>query len=229
MLALIDSDSLLYRVGFACEDEPEGIAKARLDETLKTLIFEELKDCDDYKCFISGSENFRFEIAKTHPYKGNRENIKRPKHLVALREHIVSKWDANVSVNKEADDDVCIAANTHPHCIIAHIDKDLDQIPGSHYNYVKKIFYNVGKFEALKNFYLQCLTGDKIDNIVGLRGIGPVKAKKALKDCFTEKALYTTCLELYNNSMSNGEARLHENAKLLHLLRSEDDEWRAPK
>ena len=229
MIALIDSDSLLYRVGFSSEDEEEWVAKARLDETLTALVDEELNECTDHKFFISGSENFRFGIATTHPYKGNRENIKRPKHLQALRDHIVNKWEATISCNKEADDDVCIAAYAEPYSVIAHIDKDLDQIPGSHYNYVKKIFYNVGKFEALKNFYLQCLTGDKIDNIVGLRGIGPVKAKKALKDCFTEKALYETCLEMYNNSMTNGEARLHENAKLLHLLRSEDDEWEPPK
>ena len=229
MIALIDSDSLLYRVGFSSEEDEEWIAKARLDETLTALVDDELNECTDHKFFISGSENFRFAVATTHPYKGNRENIKRPKHLKALREHIVNKWEASVSCNKEADDDVCIAANLQPYCIIAHIDKDLDQIPGSHYNYVKKQFYNVGKFEALKNFYLQCLTGDKIDNIVGLRGIGPVKAKKALKDCFTEKALYETCLQMYNNSMENGEARLHENAKLLHLLRSEDDEWSPPK
>lgn len=227
--AFIDADSILYRVGFSCEDEEEWVSRARLDETLTALVDDELNECTDHEFFISGSENFRFAIATTYPYKGNRENIKRPKHLQALREHIIGKWNANVSINMEADDVVSIMANNHPHCIIASIDKDLDQIPGSHYNYVKKVFYNVGKFEGLKNFYLQCLTGDKIDNIVGLRGIGPVKAKKALKDCFTEKDLYTTCLELYNNSMANGEARLHENAKLLHLLRSEDDEWRAPK
>ena len=229
MIALIDSDSLLYRVGFSSEDEEDWVAKARLDETLTALIDDELNECTDYKFFISGSENFRFTIATTHPYKGNRDNIKRPKHLKILREHIVNKWEAQVSVNKEADDDVCIAANLHSHCIIAHIDKDLDQIPGSHYNYVKKQYYNIGKFEGLKKFYLQVLTGDKIDNIIGLRGIGPVKAEKILKECFTEKALYETCLEMYNKSMTNGEARLHENAKLLHLLRSEDDEWEPPK
>ena len=127
MIALIDSDSLLYRCGFSSEDEEEWVAKARLDETLTSLVDDELNECTDHKFFISGSENFRFAVATTHPYKGNRENIKRPKHLGSLREHIVSKWNANVSCNKEADDDVCIAANLHSHCIIAHIDKDLDQ------------------------------------------------------------------------------------------------------
>jgi len=224
MIALIDSDSLLYRVGFSSEDEEEWIAKARLDETLTALVDDELNECTDHKFFISGSENFRFGIATTHPYKGNRENIKRPKHLQALRDHIVQKWDASVSCNKEADDDVCIAAHANPKSVICHIDKDLDQIPGSHYNYVKKQFYNIGKFEGLKKFYLQILTGDKIDNIIGLRGIGPVKAEKALKECYTELQLYNVCKEMYNNI-----DRLHENAQLLHLLRHEDDQWMPPK
>lgn len=228
MLALIDSDSLLYRVGFSSEDDEEWIAKARLDETLTQLVDEELSECTDHKFYISGSENFRFGIAKTHPYKGNREKLKRPKHLQALRDHIVKKWNAEISEGMEADDVVCIMANLHSHCIIAHIDKDLDQIPGSHYNYVKKVFYNVGKTEALRKLYTQALVGDTVDNIKGVRGIGPKKAENLLKDCHTEETLYNTVLSVYNNSMENGLERLHENMNLLYLLRSNDDHWRAP-
>ena len=229
MIALIDADSLLYRVGFAAEDEHENIAKARLDETLEMLIFQDLEKCDKYQCFISGVTNFRYAMAMTVPYKGNRHKLKRPKHLEALKEHIVVKWDAVVSNNKEADDDVCIAAHEEPYSIIAHIDKDLDQIPGSHYNYVKKEFYNIGKFEGLKNLYKQALVGDVADNIKGVKGIGKVKAEKLLKECFTEKELYETVLSCYNNSMTNGGERLHENMNLLYLLRSSDDAWKPPK
>ena len=228
MLALVDADSLLYRCGFSSEDEEEWIAKARLDETLTALVDDELDECTDHKFFISGSENFRFAVATTHPYKGNREKLKRPKHLQALRDHIVAKWKADVSVNMEADDVVSIMANLHPHCIIAAIDKDLLQIAGSHYNYVKKQFFNVGKHEALCNLYIQALVGDVSDNIKGVRGIGPVKAKKLLKECYTEKDLYKTVLSVYTNSMSNGEERLHENMRLLYLLKDYDDWWEPP-
>lgn len=227
MKALIDADSLLYRVGFAAEEEHENIAKARLDETLEMLIFQDLEKCDEYQCFTSGPTNFRNDIAVTVPYKGNRAEMKRPKHLQALKEHIVSKWNASVSCNKEADDDVCIAAYAEPYSIIAHIDKDLDQIPGSHYNYVKKEFYNIGKFQGLKNLYKQMLVGDVADNIKGVKGIGKVKAEKILKECFNEQQLYKTVLECYTNNGRSKE-ELHESASLLYLLRSEDDEWRAP-
>lgn len=228
MLALIDSDSLLYRVGFSSEDEEEWIAKARLDETLTALVDDELNECTNHNFYISGSENFRFGIAKTHPYKGNREKLKRPNHLQALRDHIVKKWNAEISQGMEADDVVSIMSYKHPKSIIAHIDKDLDQIPGSHYNYVKKVFYNVGITEALRKLYTQALVGDTVDNIKGVRGIGPKKAEKLLKDCHTEETLYNTVLSVYNNSMENGEERLHENMQLLYLLRSEDDKWRKP-
>ena len=229
MLALIDSDSLLYRVGFSSEDDEEWIARARLDETLTALVDDELNECTDHKFYISGSENFRFGIAKTYPYKGNREKLKRPKHLQVLRDHIVNKWNAEISKGMEADDVVCIMSHQHPKSIIAHIDKDLDQIPGSHYNYVKKLFYNVGNTEALCKLYTQALVGDTIDNIKGVRGIGPKKAEKLLKDCFTELDLYNTVLSVYNNSMENGKERLHENMNLLYLLRSEEDRWTPPK
>lgn len=228
MLALIDSDSLLYRVGFSSEDEEEWIAKARLDETLTALVDDELNECTDHKFYISGPDNFRFEIAKTYPYKGNREKLKRPTHLQALRDHIVKKWKAEISQGMEADDVVSICSYEEPKSIICHIDKDLDQIPGSHYNYVKKVFYNVGKTEALRKLYTQALVGDTVDNIKGVRGIGPKKAEKLLKDCYTEETLYNTVLSVYNNSMENGEERLHENMQLLYLLRSEDDKWRKP-
>ncbi len=228
MLALIDSDSILYRVGATSEDDEEWIAKSRLDTFLTALVKEELNECTDHKFYISGSENFRFAIAKTYPYKGNREKLKRPKHLQALRDHIVNKWSAEVSDGVEADDVVSIMAYKHPKSIISHIDKDLDQIPGSHYNYVKKVFYNVSITEALRKLYTQALVGDTIDNIKGVRGIGPKKAEKLLKDCFTEKDLYNTVLSVYNNSMENGEERLHENMNLLYLLKDYDDKWRAP-
>ena len=39
-------------------------------------------------------------------------------------------------------------------------------------------------------FYSQMLTGDSVDNIPGLRGCGPAKAYKVLKDCKNEQDLF---------------------------------------
>ena len=64
---------------------------------------------------------------------------------------------------------------------IVSIDKDFDQVEGWHYNFVKKQQYYISKTQGLLNFYMQFLTGDRIDNIIGVKGIGAVKAKKLLE------------------------------------------------
>lgn len=62
--------------------------------------------------------------------------------------------------------------------VICTIDKDLDMVPGLHYRWskgdVKEICtWYQDTLGGLRCFYSQCLTGDSVDNIPGLRGIGP--------------------------------------------------------
>ena len=110
---------------------------------------------------------------------------------------------------------------TEEESIMVHIDKDLNQFRGWHYNYRKKEKYHVSEFEGLVSFYTQILTGDRIDNIVGLKGIGPAKAAKILKDCKTEEELFKAVLEAYEGDKD----RVIENGKLLWLQRKEGDVW----
>ena len=79
-------------------------------------------------------------------------------------------------------------------CILVSIDKDLDTVPGWHYNYDKKITYFVTPEEASYNFYYQLLVGDSSDNIKGAVGVGPAKAKKILSECKTELEMYQACI-----------------------------------
>jgi len=178
--------------------------------------------CDDYRAWITGKTNFRFEIATTVPYKGNRKDAPKPKHYDALRNHLL-KLGAKMSEGEEADDAVGIAS-TEGNYWIVHVDKDLDQLPGWHYNPVKDEEYYVTEFEGLYSFYKQILTGDRVDNIEGIRGIGPVKADKILKDCTTERELYDACLKAYDG---NSE-RVLENGKLLWLRRAANQMWQPP-
>ena len=159
--ALIDADSLCYAVGFSSNDTEEAIAIARLEETMTELCME--LDCEDYKGFLTGKGNFRDAIAVTVPYKGQRVSEK------ALRCHLVTSWGFTVVQGIEADDAVGIAAYAVPEdeTIMVHIDKDLNQFRGWHYNYRKKEKYYVTEFEGLHSFYTQILTGDRIDNIIG--------------------------------------------------------------
>lgn len=221
--ALIDADSLIYAVGFSSNDVEESIAVSRLEQTMVELCMN--LDCEDYKGFLTGKGNFRDELAVTAPYKGQRISEK-PVHFQALRCHLVTSWGFTVVKGIEADDAVGIAAYALPEdeTIMVHIDKDLNQFRGWHYNYRKQQKYYVSEFEGLVAFYTQILTGDRIDNIIGLKGIGPVKAKKILADCTNETELYKAVLKAYDGD----EKRVLENGQLLWLQRKEHELWQLP-
>ena len=211
-VALIDADIICYRVGFASEDVEEKFCLARVTELIHEIVYTELQ-CDDYKAYITGKGNFRYDIAVTEPYKGNRKDAKRPVHYEAIRHHL-QRLGAELVEGQEADDAVAIEASTNGGWIVS-IDKDLDQVPGWHYNFVKKEEYYITEEEGLRNLFTQVLTGDRIDNIIGLKGIGPKKAAKLLEDCKTEREYYDACLKAYDGN----QLRVDENLNLLWLRR----------
>jgi hypothetical protein len=108
--------------------------------------------------------------------------------------------------------------------VICSVDKDLDQIPGWHYNFVKGTAYHITPEEGMYRFYKQILTGDSADNIIGLKGVGPIRADKMLEDCDTEEKLYEACLAAYDGDAG----RVLENAQLLWLRRHEGQMWTPP-
>jgi DNA polymerase I len=211
-LAIIDADILTYRVGFASEDVSEEICLGRVTKLVNEIVYQELQ-CDDYKAYITGKGNYRNDIAVTEPYKGNRKDAKKPVHYEAIRKHL-QRLGAELVEGQEADDAVAIEATKTGGWIVS-IDKDLDQVAGWHYNFVKREEYYVTEEEGLRNLFTQVLTGDRIDNIVGLKGIGPVKAQKLLQDCKTEREYYEACLKAYDGN----QLRVDENLNLLWLRR----------
>jgi hypothetical protein len=224
-IALLDGDIFVYRVGFASEDVDEKLCLARVTELVTDIVYFQLK-CDDYKAYITGKGNFRNDIAVTAPYKGNRKDMKRPKHYEAIRKHLVDLGATQVE-GMEADDAIAIEATANGGFIVS-IDKDLDQIPGHHYNFVKHEEYFVTEEQGLLSFYKQILTGDRVDNIMGIKGIGPVKADKLLAKCKTEKEMFDVCVKAYNDNGEDGVARTTENARLLWLLRAPNQHYQPP-
>jgi len=133
---------------------------------------------------LSGTDNFRYYVDPD--YKANRKDSEKPKYFDQIREHLVKKHKAKIVNKMEADDAVGILAtavdeDVDKDYVIVSIDKDLDQIPGLHYNWKKDTHYTVTKAEAKEFIYTQLITGDATDNIKGLPKWGPAKAKKLLK------------------------------------------------
>lgn len=223
MNALLDADILCYRVGFATEDEHENTAIETMAVFLEDLLMFDLVDTDDYELFLTGKTNFRNEVAVTVPYKGNRKDVKKPKHLPLLREYLQTAWGASVSDGQEADDDIAIrATELGEESIIVSIDKDFMQVPGWHYNFVKKVKKHVTPEEGLRFFYKQILMGDSADNIKGIFRVGEKKATKMLAELKTEQQFYQCCVE------GLGEERVLENARLLWLRRYPNQMWEPP-
>ena len=224
---LVDGDIIAYRAAFSTQDLLPKDATDKVEDLLdyileQTVLF---PDPDDYQVYLTGSGNFRHDIAKSHVYKGNRKEADKPIHLSHVRQYLIDNHRAIVSTGEEADDLIAIeATRLGPSTIVASIDKDMLQIPCRHYNFNKNLWTDVGEWDGLKFFYKQILMGDAADNIIGLYKVGPVRADKMLDGCKTEQDLYDRCVAAY----SDDKDRVIENARLLWLRRFEGQIWQPP-
>ena len=136
-------------------------------------------------CF---SDDLNWRKIENPTYKWNRKGTRKPICYGPL----VAWMDAHMAVLRmphlEADDVMGIEATRNPDStIVCTIDKDLLTVPGMNYNWDKDIrpkLVSVG--EANRFFYTQCLMGDSTDGYPGLKGCGPVAAKKILATADSE-------------------------------------------
>lgn len=227
---LIDGDIVAYRAAFATQDGLPEDAEGKVDELMEFIIGEcvdfPFPSPDDFQTYLTGKTNFRFDIAKSYPYKGNRSATEKPIYLGVARDWMVNKYSAIVSENEEADDLISKgAAALDYNCVVASIDKDMLQLPCWHFNFGRNEWTKVGEYEGNLFFYTQILTGDRADNIIGLHGIGPKKAEKLLQDCDTEESMWDAVVKAYEGDIE----RVVENARLLWLRRYENQLWEPPK
>jgi hypothetical protein len=187
-----------------------------------------------YRIFLSGPDNFRNEIAVTKEYKGNRTDVK-PVYYKEIAEYVIANWSAEVTDKIEADDAIGIAALEAKQAGVEYVvvsnDKDLDQIPGKHYDWVKKEFYTVSPKEAKTNFFIQLLTGDATDNIPGISGVGPVTARKILEGCKSPEEMVVECIKRYiGETHGEWEDYFFEQANLVYIRKHKgEQDWRDTK
>lgn len=213
---LLDGDIITFRAAFSAEEETEPyIACARASTMIDEILI--ATRADSYRMFLSGPNNFRYRVFPE--YKANRLDAKRPKWEKDVKTYLELDWQGEWSQGCEADD--LLGMNQTADTIICTIDKDLDMIPGMHYNFVKKVLYNVTPEESIYNFYYQLLVGDTADGIKGVPGVGPVKAKRILGMCESEREMFEACREAYGN-----DEELEMNAACLWVWRKENDIWK---
>ena len=83
---------------------------------------------------------------------------------------------------------------------IYSLDKDLRTISVRQWNFSKNTFWTPTAHEANAWLYTQVLTGDAVDGYKGCKGIGKVKAAKALGTCKNELELLEQSYVLYWNA-----------------------------
>lgn len=241
---LIDGDIVAYRSAASCQKreedgtivlvEPLEIAIKRADELLQRIV--DTTGATAYRVFITGNNNFRYEIYKD--YKVHRKDVAKPAYLYPVIDHLIEEWNAIVSDGVEADDLMGIAqceALNAPYkpmdvvkdeTIISSIDKDLLMIPGRHYNFVKDEFYDVSEIDGMRHFYFQLIMGDRSDNIPGYDGIMRVKVPKfllpkvnELMSLDNEKDMDALVKEMYTDT-----EQYEINKQLLWILREPRDQ-----
>ena len=189
-------------ITFTVQEEPIEYTLHSVKKLIESIL--ENTEATDYKLFLTGKSNFRDTLAVTRKYKGNRDVLHKPRHYDEIKKYLINVWDAVVVEGMEADDAMGIAQYTklaveeHGHdTIIASLDKDMDMIPGMHYNWRRKETYYIDDSTAMLNFYKQLLTGDPTDNIPGVPKIGEKTAEKILAPCTTDKERAEACREAY--------------------------------
>lgn len=221
MMALIDGDIVAMRCAFSAEGETKStFAKARAN----TMIEEILNDvgADEFKIYLSGKDNFRYKIYPE--YKANRLDQTRPQWEKETKEYLEREWGAITVNGCEADDYLgWHGMEGRPWTIICTIDKDLDQIPGRHYNFVTKEHYVISESGGLRNFYYQCLVGDTADGVKGVPNIGPKKANRILGCCESSRELFAAVREAYGY-----DPAFKMNAQVLWIWHKENDIWQWP-
>lgn len=245
MKALVDGDIVAYRCAASCEPtkakpqlEPESEALIRTEGLLQDILHD--TGAGTYQVYLGGKQSFRKRLDSN--YKANRTRPE-PTHLQAVKNYILQYWDAKITDDIEADDALGIEQtlnnrayhsmllagqeNGCSESIICSIDKDLLQVPGFHYNFVKKESQEISNYEGAVNFYTQMILGDKSDNVMGYDGKARseipqflVPMLTDLKELDSEKEMFSYVYEMYDD-----KERFERNYKLLWIWREENTTW----
>ena len=254
LTALIDADIILYEAGYKSQrrDEETGefvpVSVEKAYEIADKIIADICNDVfatEPPILFFTGKNNFRYNVVDD--YKENRVAKERPFHFANIKAYLRAVYECREEDGYEADDLCCIEQQSRLHLkdtIICSRDKDLKIQQGFHYSWEVKFQPRFGPtwvddigVLALKRggkklfgtgkrfFYSQLLTGDKTDNIHGIRGYGPIRTVGALLGCNDVNSLESRVLEIYREHFGeDAERRMTQTGQLLWMVNERNED-----
>jgi len=185
---------------------------------------------DSWTLFLSDSRCHRHDIATTKPYKGGRSS--KPIHYLEAKRFLLQEYGAEVVDDGEADDAMAICqiealGKGDTTCIVSY-DKDLKQIPGWHFDFIKEVWDRVDYLDGQRLLFKQILIGDPTDNYGGLPRVG--EKSKFVKEVYSAgdvEEMRRIVVDAYKQFGEDGkieewEDYLWEQANLAYILTGKD-------
>ena len=196
--------------------------------------------------FLTRDGNYRKSI--NPQYKCGRVGARKPEHLSACKDYLDKNYGATSCYGLEADDLLTIKATELGvgNFVICSIDKDLKQMEGFHYNFVKDELEEITYAEGRKRLWVQVISGDSTDSIESPKGLGEGAGKKLFANvdfdsvedatlremasqCYATKMMKQGKNKVANLDCSDVECFVREVYDQVYLLRTSEEREEALK
>lgn len=246
--ALIDADLLIYEACYRSQGEidwGEGqvdrwavLEEAQADFKASIESILEYTDCDEATLALTDSDraaNFRRTVWPSYKCHRETKSDNRPLLYSGLRQWVRETFNVKQKHGIEGDDTIGILATGDIRGlpdpidrVICSVDKDLDTVPGYHYNWRKSengISY-IPHVVAFYNFMYQTLVGDTSDGYPGLPKVGPVNARRILgaAEDDAERVFWHRVVDAYESKGFREEDALIQ-ARCARILHASDWDW----
>jgi hypothetical protein len=222
---LIDADSLLYK---NIEDLTDY--QDRIDQIFSEAIAK--SDADYYRIFIETPNNYTFRKILNPEYKSKRTGKPLPHNYHEIKQYIIETYNPALAVGIETDDYIVSTlkylSEEYPltEVVVCANDKDYKTIPMTYMDLYYGRYLDtsvINEDQANRNFAIQMLMGDAVDNVVGLKKVGVKKAEEMIGSEKAKRKLMQIVWLEYLNAYKNKNIAKAQIKKHYQLLRLRDN------